>query len=68
MYSANKCSLKGFFVSDVCTWTYEDTLRSDAENLRRNPNSTQFQRWWGTQARQQGYITIVQIAGFGLPD
>lgn len=57
-----KTLLKDFFVSNVFVWTYEDTLASD------NANNTDFATRWSPAAIQQGYINIVQIAGFGTPN
>lgn len=53
--------LKGFFVSDVSVWTYEDTLKSDGAK------GTHFAEEWCEAARKFGYIYVVQIAGFGTP-
>ena len=53
--------LKGFFVSDVSVWTYDDTVKSDVAN------GTNFANDWCNEARQLGYIYVVQIAGFGTP-
>ena len=53
--------LRGFFVSDVSVWTYEDTLKSD------EANGTNFAKDWCQEARNLGYIYVVQIAGFGTP-
>ena len=57
-----KTSLNDFFVSNVFVWTYEDTLASD------KVNNTDFAARWSPEAKQQGYINIVQIAGFGTPN
>ena len=57
-----KTSLNDFFVSNVFVWTYEDTLASD------KANNTDFAARWSPEAKQQGYINIVQIAGFGTPN
>ena len=54
-------SLKNFFVSNIFVWTYEDTLASDSTN------NNNFALKWSESARKQGYINIVQIAGFGVP-
>lgn len=48
--------LKGFYVSDVCAWTYQDTLATG------NPD---FIKKWESKSRKQGYIYVVQIAGIG---
>ena len=54
-------ALKDFFVSNVYVWTYEDTLASD------EANTTDFALKWSAKAKKQGYINVVQIAGFGTP-
>lgn len=51
--------LEGFFVSDICIWTYQDTINTDYNK------KTDFQRFWGDSAKRNGYVTIVQIAGYG---
>lgn len=48
--------LKGFYISDVCAWTYKDTVATG------NPD---FINKWESKARKQGYIYVVQIAGIG---
>lgn len=66
--------LTGFFVSDVFYWSYQDTL--DADERREKEffkNSAQFKYKkpepfapkWCNDARKQGYIFIVNIAGYG---
>jgi len=71
-----KTILKDFFVSNIFVWTYEDTLASDEraqEDYQKNPskyNYRQPKRFaldWSEEAKKQGYINIVQIAGFGVP-
>lgn len=57
--------LNGFFVSDVFYWTYEDTLAADRraeEGTGYNPN---FASGWFDEAKKQGFIFIVNIAGYG---
>ena len=57
--------LTGFFVSDVFYWTYDDTLVADRhaeEETGRNPN---YASGWSQDAQKQGYIFIVNIAGYG---
>ena len=61
----NKDMLNGFFVSEVFYWTYEDTLTADKraeEETGRNPN---YASGWCAEAKNQGYIFIVNIAGYG---
>ena len=57
----NVSTLRGYFVSDVCVWTYEDTLKAD------EAHGTNFANSWCEEARGKGYIYIVQISGFGTP-
>ena len=58
----NITALKEYFVSNVFVWTYEDTVASDLAN------NTDFASKWSKEAKEQGYINIVQIAGFGKPN
>jgi ATP-dependent DNA helicase RecQ len=54
--------LRGFHVSDICIWSYEDSKKYD------DAHGTDFtNRFWCQDAIQQGYIYIVQISGFGVP-
>lgn len=53
--------LSDFYISSVFVWTYEDTTNSDTAN------GTDFTNMWSNNAKNQGYINIVQIAGFGTP-
>lgn len=67
--------LNGFFVSDVFYWTYQDTLDSDARRLdeyQSNPAKYHYRTpetyasKWCDEAKRQGYIFIVNIAGYGI--
>ncbi len=51
--------LSNFFVSNVFVWTYEDTFNSNTAN------NSDFANQWSEEAKQNGYIYVVQIAGFG---
>ena len=58
-------NLNGFFVSEVFYWTYEDTIAADKraeEESGRNPN---YASGWCDEAKDQGFIFIVNIAGYG---
>ncbi|MGN0236281.1 MAG: DEAD/DEAH box helicase [Paludibacteraceae bacterium] len=57
--NANVKKLHGFFISDVFAWSYEETKEADVRN------GTDFADKWCPMAQQQGFITIVQIAGYG---
>ena len=54
-------TVSGFVVNEVVVWTYEDTCKFDSEN------DTNFARDWCQEARNQGYIYLVDFAGFGVP-
>lgn len=51
--------LKGFFISNVCVWTHQDSLDYDKKN------DTTYTNIWCPQSIEQGYVMLVQIAGFG---
>lgn len=53
--------LKGFFVSNILTWTYQDTLIFD------QTNNTNYAKNWSDEAKKIGFVNIVQISGFGTP-
>ena len=54
-------TLNGFYISDICVWTYEETVKADAIH------GTNFADSWCKDAKQKGYVYVVQIAGFGMP-
>lgn len=51
-------TLNGFYISDICVWTYEDTVKSD------DIHQTTFANNWCNQAKDAGFVYVVQIAGF----
>jgi ATP-dependent DNA helicase RecQ len=55
-------TVSGFVVNEVVVWTYEDTCKFDTEN------DTNFAGDWCQEARNQGYIYLVDFAGFGIPN
>lgn len=57
--------LNGFFVSDVFYWTYADTVAADERAERENGDNPDYASKWGEKAKEQGYIFIVDVAGFG---
>ena len=63
--------LRGFFVSDVSIWSWEDTLKADesarAKAIAQHREYRPFANDWCQAARERGYIYVVQIAGFGTP-
>lgn len=67
--------LRGFFVSDIFYWAYQDTLKADERRLRDyEKNPTKYKKSiefyapkWCEEAKNQGYIFIVSISGYGNP-
>lgn len=68
-------TLNGFFVSDVFYWTYQDTLKIDEKRLREyeeKPWKYNYERpvpfasKWCAEAKEQGYVFIVSISGYGI--
>ena len=55
----NHQSVTGYVVSEVVVWSYEDTCKFD------NENDTNFAKEWCQEAKDQGYIYLVDFAGFG---
>jgi RecQ family ATP-dependent DNA helicase len=53
--------LDGYIVNEVVVWTFEDTCRFD------NENNSNYAKDWCQEARQQGFIYLVDFAGYGLP-
>jgi ATP-dependent DNA helicase RecQ len=62
MEQNNIPQLTDLFVSEVFVWEYVDSQRTDARN------GTNYSERWCEEARRQGYIYIVNIAGFGQPN
>ena len=50
--------LKGLFVNEVFAWTYADTVKFDEEN------NTTFTQYWSQEAINNGFIYIVDFAGY----
>ena len=64
-------ALEGFFISEICVWEYADSVRVDEKNRQdvqnRVPGSrtTNYASEWSDTARAQGFVYVVNIAGFG---
>lgn len=58
-FNVNASIVSGFVVNEVVAWSYEDTLASDKRN------KTSFINHWGPQAKEKGYIYLVDFAGYG---
>lgn len=52
----------GFVVNEVVAWEYEDSVKSDLRN------GTNYSEQWCSQAKAQGYVYLVDFAGYGNPN
>ena len=63
--------LRGFFVSNVSIWSFDDTVKADesarVKAIAQHREFRPFADDWCIAARERGYIYVVQIAGFGTP-
>ena len=63
--------LEGFFISEICVWEYADSVRVDEKNRQDVQNgvpgsrTTSYSSEWSDPARAQGFVYVVNIAGFG---
>lgn len=55
-----KDGLRKFVINEIVIFSYEETLRSDEKN------GTTYGADWCPEARKQGYIYLVDFAGFGI--
>ena len=66
-------ALEGFFISEICVWEYQDSLRVDEKNRLEveqkitGSKTTNYAGEWSESAQRQGYVYVVIIAGFGKP-
>lgn len=54
--------LTGYVVNEVVVWTYEDSQKSDLRN------GTTFSNQWCQEAISQGFVYVVDFAGYGKFD
>ena len=54
--------IKKLVVNEVVVWTYDDTLKFDKDNPGKNYAAN-----WCQEAKNQGYIYLVDFAGHGIP-
>ena len=54
--------VKGLIVNEVVIWSYEDTIDFDKKNPGKNYSAN-----WCNEAKELGYIYLVDFAGFGIP-
>ena len=58
----NATRLDGFLVNEVVAWTYEDTIVFDSKTSEFD---YKFQKDWCPEAIKQGYVYVVDFAGYG---
>jgi ATP-dependent DNA helicase RecQ len=54
--------LKSFVINEIVEFSYDETLKSDEKN------GTNFSKDWCQEAKNQGYIYLVDFAGFGVSE
>jgi ATP-dependent DNA helicase RecQ len=60
-FAKNHSSITGFIVNEVVVWTFEDTQKFD------EAHNTNYSKDWCNEARNQGFIYLVDFAGYGTP-
>jgi len=58
----NYNKIEKLIVNEIVVWNYEDTIKFDQENPGRN-----YAHNWCQDAITQGYIYLVDFAGYGIP-
>ena len=73
MIANHENNLEGFFISEICVWEHQDSVRVDEKNRldvqNKVPGSrtTNYAGEWSEAAKKQGFVYVVIIAGFGKP-
>lgn len=73
MIANKEKELEGFFISEICVWEQQDSVRVDERNRLdvhnkvRGSRTTNYAGEWSEAAKKQGYVYVVIIAGFGKP-
>ena len=62
----------GLFISNIATWTYQDTLNSDERranealaNHQKEPFA--YSKLWCSEAKRAGFVYVIMLAGYGHP-
>lgn len=62
----------GLFISNIATWTYQDTLNSDERranealaNHQKEPFA--YSKLWCNEAKRAGFVYVIMLAGYGHP-
>lgn len=64
--------IDGLFISNIATWTYQDTLNSDERrtnealaNHQKEPFA--YSKLWCNEAKRAGFVYVIMLAGYGHP-
>ena len=62
----------GLFISNIATWTYQDTLNSDERRANEALASHQkepfaYSKLWCNEAKRAGFVYVIMLAGYGHP-
>ena len=52
--------MKKFVINEIVEFSFDETIKSDEKN------GTNFAKDWCEDAKRQGYIYLVDFAGFGF--
>lgn len=62
----------GLFISNIATWTYQDTLNADERranealaNHQKEPFA--YSKLWCNEAKRAGFVYVIMLAGYGHP-
>jgi len=53
---------RGYVVNEIVVWEFDDTERFDKDN------GTDYSNNWCQNARDHGYVYLVDFAGYGVPE
>lgn len=72
MIKYNMELVDGLFISNIATWTYQDTLNSDERranealaNHQKEPFA--YSKLWCNEAKRAGFVYVIMLAGYGHP-
>ena len=72
MIKYNVKLVDGLFISNIATWTYQDTLNADERrsneaiaNHQKEPFA--YSKLWCNEAKRAGFVYVIMLAGYGHP-
>lgn len=62
----------GLFISNIATWTYQDTLNADERRSNEAISNHQkepfaYSKLWCNEAKRAGFVYVIMLAGYGHP-